>query len=755
MKTTTRLSPWCSLLLPALLAHCGDDHAGPVETDSDASAETTANVDVPEPSTGTSGDNVTSATRTSTDPDQDDNTKGLPEPAETSGTTSEPGGAPGCEDAPLLPGAIAFTGSGAEGAMLSFCDGYEDSVLIEGELSIRYTDATSLAGLSCVCGATELLIENNPGLTSLSGLDLRRAPESVRIIENVSLEDVAAFELYGEAPLTLVEISHNPYLMSVEGLAGFTGFAPDATELTFRDNGALTSLHGVEQLVGEIDVLRVSEMNNITDLSPLAGIRPRTKLSIVYNDSLLKLNGLDSVTGHIDSIHIAGKSLYDLTALAAVTSANYVGIYDTVVLQKLDGLEGLTTVKDLRLANNAGLKGLDALSSLESVTDELIIESNPLLTSLSGLQKVTGEVGRIRLENNDALLELSQLASITQASFLTIDDNDSLESLDGLDGLQATLSSLRVRRNKSLSSLDALEGISEVKLSAKVIDNDALTHLSLPPLKSAYSLDVTGNDALVSIAVEGSIDNLQILTIGDNASLMSLAGLNGLVAADYLEIRDNASLTTLAGLEGLTFATIVEIEDNPALQSADSLTSIAALQGGLYLKNNPALVSLAGPGGPTFIDELRIEGSPHLESISLLSHLTDIGGDLRLVDTSLVHLDALASLETIAGALVLRGNAKLQSLGGLSSLSGALETLWLEGNPALTTLDGLEGVSEIISSLQLIDNASLQAVLDGLASLDSIGEQLIVKQNPLLPTEEAYTLRDNTTPPQWIIDGNG
>jgi hypothetical protein len=118
--------------------------------------------------------------------------------------------------------------------------GPEGGVLEPGELSIRYCpDLTSLAGLErLTLGASDVDIENNPRLETLSPLVFPPSVEAVYLYENPVLRDIGAlsaveqvggFNLRGNAVETLsatlaprraggVEVSNIPMLVDASGL---------------------------------------------------------------------------------------------------------------------------------------------------------------------------------------------------------------------------------------------------------------------------------------------------------------------------------------------------------------------------------------------------------------------------------------------------------------------------------------------------------------------------------------------------------
>jgi hypothetical protein len=272
-------------------------------------------------------------------------------------------------------------------------------------------------------------------------------------------------------------------------------------------------------------------------------------------------------------------------------------------------------------------------------------------------------------------------------------------------------------------------------------------------------------DGLSPLAtVIGEID------ISDNAMLTSTAGLGSVIGASTVRITGNQSLSDITGLEAMSIDNELVIGSNHELRA--TLGEVAA--------TNISGVTISGP----FTD---LEGLSHLESvdgIDITAPLTTLQGLRNLTTAGAITLTGMhvTSLEGL-GKLALRqsdylslySNAALRDLSGLGP-QDIVGGLAFYSNPALVSLTGLEGLFAVANGLYLEDNASLASVsgIESLTSVNSfqirsnaslaslaafealvrIGGELVVNDNPMLPTCAIRPLFDLTVASTVDIAGN-
>jgi hypothetical protein len=162
-----------------------------------------------------------------------------------------------------------------------------------------------------------------------------------------------------------------------------------------------------------------------------------------------------------------------------------------------------------------------------------------------------------------------------------------------------------------------------------------------------------------------------------------------------------------------------------------------------------------------FLNDLRgLEGLTTVRHLSLhkvgdasaLSSLQRVDGGLNISQMWATNLDGLQNV-TSAGKISIRMNPELTNVDGLRSIASA-ESLEIDGNIRLENLDGLSALTHVAGDVTIADFCTRTATpechyqdqltsLYGLRSLQSIGGNLKVANNRMLPTCEAEWLRDS------------
>ena len=128
------------------------------------------------------------------------------------------------------------------------------------------------------------------------------------------------------------------------------------------------------------------------------------------------------------------------------------------------------------------LSGLDNLSQVAAGID---IINNDLLISVQELESISGNVGRIYVLGNSQLESLNGLNNVNQLSSLYIYDNNLLENLEGLSNLNHIEWDLTIQNNQNLVRLDGLENVTN-------ICGDDVYY-------SSCTLDISGNSLLIDV----------------------------------------------------------------------------------------------------------------------------------------------------------------------------------------------------------------------------------------------------------------
>jgi len=357
---------------------------------------------------------------------------------------------------------------------------------------------------------------------------------------------------------------------------------------------------GYCEITGYLDIDQYNSSDPIVDLSPLGSIEKVGSLRIIRNPSLQSLDGLNIHTIKNDLEIRQNEALVNIEALSSITSdINRVIVTDNELLPNVDGLSGLTSfvIKE------------STIPPYENVPPELFIGGNLSMINIDGLQNVQFfEAGEVKIRNNDQLLNINSLSSITfsNVDLLDIYGNDILSDLSGL------------------SNVTTLPG-------ALIIQNN-------------------GNSDLLGLSNLTSVGGIFIIDYGsDYQGPVSLSGLENLI-----EVGGTLSILT---------------NPNQPIYNIDPLQNLVSL-GGLFLFSLDLLENLDGLSNlQTVAGNLEIENNLDLTNVNGLSNLTNVEGRLDISDNSLItNLDGLSSLNLVAGNLYIRANDDLNDLCGLTTL---------------------------------------------------------------------------------------
>jgi hypothetical protein len=169
-----------------------------------------------------------------------------------------------------------------------------------------------------------------------------------------------------------------------------------------------------------------------------------------------------------------------------------------------------------------------------------------------------------------------------------------------------------------------------------------------------------------------------------------------------LTIAGNNQLSTLAGLNVASHLSDISIADNPLISSLEPLSQVVAVDSFVVLDRMPAVTDLSG-----------------LRNLTTVGATGNLGTEILLYGLGINDLTGLGQL-TFVPLLEVVVSPSLTSLGGLNPAL-AITCLNLESNPKLVDVSA-------IGSLQL----------------QSIVSELVIWNNPVLPTCEAVWLANKT-----------
>ena len=158
-----------------------------------------------------------------------------------------------------------------------------------------------------------------------------------------------------------------------------------------------------------------------------------------------------------------------LPALATVTGELYLGSDPLLTSVTLGPV---TSVRGLQLYRNDALSDLTPFSGITVVEDLFGIAHCPAVTSLSAFSNLT-EMGRLFVEDM-SMADFSGFEGITgEIGHLDIRDNPGITSLTGLGGITKT-SQVYIAHNDTLASVGELSSLNEVTGDFEISGNTVL-----------------------------------------------------------------------------------------------------------------------------------------------------------------------------------------------------------------------------------------------------------------------------------------
>ncbi len=173
----------------------------------------------------------------------------------------------------------------------------------------------------------------------------------------------------------------------------------------------------------------------------------------------------------------------DISALSFITSVGMsVGIRYAPQLTSLSGLENLTIVgESLTIAGCSELEDLSGLGGIDSIAKNFIIGLNDKLKDISAMDGINS-LNALIVDNNPELENLSGLEGLTTVRFnLIIQDNSKIKSLEGLDNLGTVGSQIQLKNNNVLNDISALGNLVDVGNAVTITGNSNLSACSIEP----------------------------------------------------------------------------------------------------------------------------------------------------------------------------------------------------------------------------------------------------------------------------------
>lgn len=709
-----------------------------------------------------------------------------------------------------------------------------------GELVIKettsLTDLTGLSGLTQVNSGISIL--DNIALTSLNGIENLTAigadsPFTMLTISgNDALTDINALENVNSGMIHWTLIDNNPSLTSLEGMDHMI-FDPTMFDFQITNNPNL-SVCAVEKIceyitgggaatinnnapgcstVGEVttncqinypscpenDVTLTTqaEVDQFLVDYPFCAIIPGTlTINDAGTDPIINLDGLQNVQT-VYGLTIQNTSLTDFSGLDDLVTISGNVVIDNISGDNINFLSGITMIEgNLVIQNNTALINLTALNTLTHLDGSLEIKNNDALTTLSGLENIiSNTITNLVIENNDNLSTCNMNAVCVYLANgwpATIAGNDTgCDTVAEVEGTcntaecppgdiefnsQAELDYFILQypnctqinglviingiSSNDITNLNALHNITHIESSLSIEHTQLLNYEGLNNLETIGGGIVSfENNMLVNF---NGLENLEeiggSLTVVQCDSFESFDGLQGVTNINRsLRLQNCPSISNFEGLNNLTQIALpnsqtlqLEIWRNENLTSLDGLENLTTVYADITIQENPllsditGLISLTKVGtGIGYQNSFRIQELPSLQSLEGLNNLAEVNGSLRIYNnSSLSSLEALTNL-TVIEHLSIRNNDELVTLNGLQGITkiglyneepfGDLEVM---DNDALISLEGLNNL-EVVNAVMRINRNENLISLNGLNNLKTIGWTMEIGLNPSLVNLDA------------------
>lgn len=460
-------------------------------------------------------------------------------------------------------------------------------------------------------------------------------------------------------------IKHNALLTSIQGLSHLEWIEDD---LSIINNDSLLDVTGLEK-VANIDTLIIERNLLLQDVRGLNGLKVAHHIELEDFPRIIGLDSLHQVTGNF-RIYNSMMQYYEVAPqLDTVTGT--LSISSSPFLRDVSGLAKLQFAGSFFLTNT-GIEDFDGMTALAVIERDLSIRGNDSLRSVSGLISLIRIGGTVDISDNDKLRDLTNFGFISEvAGDLIIERNDSLRQLTGLEQLHTVQGDCRINGNENLDNVDGLLSLQKIGGSLFLNRNESLQ-------------DISGLNQLDSIGGDFELQHSRIDTLDGINNLDFISG--------RLYMHYNDKLISISGFGNLQYVGGIRLEEHRFIQTISGFGNLKQINGDCEFISNWRLAHLPSwPGITTIEGNLLVLSGPDLIDLSGLDSLRHIGGKLELVGTQLDSLHGLEQLESCEGGLTLR-SLVLTSLDPLSNLKSIHGPLTITEMYYLTDLHGLRNL---------------------------------------------------------------
>jgi hypothetical protein len=367
-----------------------------------------------------------------------------------------------CSGGNVLTGTIAVRTTG-DWDQLAGVDCIDGELLIAG---VTAAGIPALPDLQIITG--DLVIAGNPSLSSLDGLDhVREIGGGYFVQSNDALTDVSA--------LAQVKRSNSIQLIgndALTDLAGLEPFVDIGTVLVIANNANLTSLAGLDNLRTTTKTLSIRANPKLASIAALDGLRQAQLLEVSGNDALetLSLGSLQKIDARL--VVTANDALTEVSLPALSTVGDFARFGGDPLLTAID-LPSLLTIGSLLVTTDSSLASLRA-PGLVFATVQVQLVDLPRLTVIQ-LDKLTSIGDSLSLATLPLLADLSGFAALhTIGGAFSVQATASLHDFTGLGALETVSGTMMVANNAQLRSFTGLTRMREVDGDLTITGNPML-----------------------------------------------------------------------------------------------------------------------------------------------------------------------------------------------------------------------------------------------------------------------------------------
>jgi hypothetical protein len=393
------------------------------------------------------------------------------------------------------------------------------------------------------------------------------------------------------------------------------------------------------------------------------------------------------------SVFING-DVYNLHGLNVLKSIEGDLTLDCVPLIDMTGLDSITHIGgnlgffETQFVNMTGLGSLDSIGGSLTIgceTNAAIICNNPFLVNLLGLYELKNIGGNLLIQHCASLTSLNGLSSLTSVSGIIIKSNPILTSITGMANIDAgSVNSLTISNNSSLSQCHVQSICSYLGNPGGDVNIYGNAAGCRNPLEVADSCGIIlaclpyGNYWLNA---QSDIDNF-----GTNyPGCRELGGSVYIIGSDIANLNGLDSVTSIAG------SLIIGHEwfggGNPFLESLTGLGNIDSIGGILHIQYNHLLINMSGMENLSFIGgSFNLTGNDGMVNLTGLESLTSIGSGIGISrNDALIDLSGLNQVTSVGGYILIRLNDALSSLSGIENIMvGSIDNLSIYFNDILS-----------------------------------------------------------------------